>query len=143
MNAYYTEQMANRRDALKLAGLAPALLFAAGGKKLPNVTLSTSDVKVATEPFGEVRIYFDGPTDVVGWMTAGSVRLNPGASPHPPHQHDEEEFLLITEGTGEISIDEKLSQVGPGSMMYCEANRLHGIVNTGSTSLLFYFYKWK
>ncbi len=134
--------MANRRDALKLAGLAPAMLFSATGKKLPNVTRTEGDVKVAKEPFGEVRIYFDGPTDAVKTMTAGSVRLNPGASPHPPHEHDEEEFLLVTEGTGEISIDDKVTRVGPGSMMYCEANRMHGVINTGSTPLLFYFYKW-
>ena len=28
-------------------------------------------------------------------------------------------------------------------MMYAGANRLHGIVNTGRTPLLFYFYKWQ
>jgi len=27
--------------------------------------------------------------------------------------------------------------------MYCAANRLHGITNTGKTPLLFYFYKWR
>jgi mannose-6-phosphate isomerase-like protein (cupin superfamily) len=33
--------------------------------------------------------------------------------------------------------------VSPGSMMYCAAGTLHGIVNTGKNPLLFYFYKWK
>ena len=51
--------------------------------------------------------------------------------------------LWITEGTGEIVVDGKKTKVGPGSMMYCAANKLHGIVNTGKTPLLFYFYKWK
>jgi hypothetical protein len=27
--------------------------------------------------------------------------------------------------------------------MYCAAGRLHGIVNTGKTPLLFYYCKWK
>lgn len=76
-------------------------------------------------------------------MTAGSLRLNPGATPHAPHRHPEEEFLLVTEGTGEISIDGKITKAGPGSMMYCAANKLHGIVNTGKAPLLFYFYKWQ
>ena len=51
--------------------------------------------------------------------------------------------MVITEGTGEISMDGKITKVGPGAMMYCAAGRLHGIVNTGKTPLLFYFYKWK
>jgi mannose-6-phosphate isomerase-like protein (cupin superfamily) len=76
-------------------------------------------------------------------MTAGSLLLKAGQSPHPPHQHPEEEFMVVTEGTGEISIDGKITKVGPGAMMYCGANKLHGIVNTGKKPLLFYFYKWK
>ena len=43
-------------------------------------------------------------------MTAGSLRLNPGAEPHPPHKHPEEEFMLITEGTGEMKVDGKLTE---------------------------------
>ena len=50
--------------------------------------------------------------------------------------------MLVTEGTGEITVDGKTTQVGPGSMMYCAGNKLHGITNTGKTPLLFYFYKW-
>jgi mannose-6-phosphate isomerase-like protein (cupin superfamily) len=33
--------------------------------------------------------------------------------------------------------------VGPGSLMYCVANKPHAIKNTGKTPLLFYFYKWR
>jgi len=51
--------------------------------------------------------------------------------------------MVITEGTGEILCDGKTVKVTPGAMMYCAANKLHGIVNTGKTPLLFYFYKWK
>jgi len=76
-------------------------------------------------------------------MTAGSLLLKPGMSPHPPHQHPEEEFMVVTEGTGEISVEGKLTSAGPGTMMYCAAGKLHGIVNTGKTPLLFYFYKWR
>ncbi len=51
--------------------------------------------------------------------------------------------MVITEGSGEITVGGKTTQVGPGSMMYCAANHVHGIVNTGKAPLLFYFYKWK
>jgi len=135
--------MANRRDLLKLAGLGGMAFVPAHGASIPNATLSARQAKLTKEPFGDLLIYFDGATDQVKSMTAGSLRLKPGATPHAPHQHPEEEFLVVTEGNGEISLDGKVTQVGPGSMMYCAANHLHGIVNTGKAPLLFYFYKWK
>jgi quercetin dioxygenase-like cupin family protein len=135
--------MANRRDLLKLAGLPAFAAVAAGAPKLPDATLGPDKAKLIRESFGEHLVYFDGPTDQLKSMTAGSLRLKPGQSPHPPHDHPEEEFLLVTEGTGEISILGKATKVGPGSMMYCAARKVHGIVNTGKTPLLFYYYKWQ
>jgi quercetin dioxygenase-like cupin family protein len=135
--------MPNRRDLFALAPALPFALMAAKTSGLPSATLSAAQAKSETLPFGTLRIYFEGPTDQLKMMTAGSLRLNPGATPHEPHQHPEEEFLLVTEGTGEISIEGKVTRVAPGAMMYCAANKLHGIVNTGKTPLLFYFYKWQ
>lgn len=126
-----------------LLGAVAMSMPAATPPKLPDVAMDGKDAKVTKEPFGELRIYFDGPTDQLKAMTAGSLRLNPGATPHPPHKHPEEEFMLITEGSGEMSVDGKLTKVGPGVMMYCAAGKLHGIVNTGKSAMLFYFWKWK
>jgi mannose-6-phosphate isomerase-like protein (cupin superfamily) len=138
--------MAKRRDVVKFAGLN--LLAALGnagaaGAKLPNATFGADKAKLTKEDFGDLRIYFDGPTDQLKSMTAGSLLLKPGMAPHPPHQHPEEEFMVVTEGTGKISMDGKITKVGPGSMMYSAAQRPHGIVNTGKVPLLFYFYKWQ
>ncbi len=118
-------------------------LLAGAAPRLPNATHAEQQAKLTKEPFGDLRIYFDGPTDQLKAMTAGSLRLKAGMTPHEPHKHPEEEFMVVTEGTGEISMEGKITKVGPGSMMYCGANKLHGIVNTGKTPLLFYFYKWK
>lgn len=135
----------NRRDVLQLAGVnaLAAMSAAAATAKLPNATIDAAKAKLTKETFGDLRIFFDGPTDQLKTMTAGSLRLKPGMSPHPPHKHPEEEFLLVTEGTGEILVNGKVNQVAAGSMMYCAGEQLHGITNTGKTPLLFYFYKWK
>lgn len=134
-----------RRNVLKFAGLTTATFVPAAvlQAKLNNETLGASGAKLTKEAFGDLRVYFDGPTDQLKWMTAGSLKLNPGMSPHPPHQHPEEEFMVITEGSGEITVDGKSSKVGPGSMMFCSGGKLHGIRNTGTTPLLFYYYKWR
>lgn len=111
--------------------------------KLPDLVIDESKARTTHEPFGDLRVYFDGSTGQLGSMTAGSLRLKPGMSPHPPHQHAEEEFMVVTEGTGEITVEGKKFAVAPGSMMYCAGGKTHGIVNTGKTPLLFYYYKWK
>jgi mannose-6-phosphate isomerase-like protein (cupin superfamily) len=127
---------------LAIAGLAGLPAIAETGK-LPNATMNPDKATITKEDFGELRVYFDGPTDQLKTMTAGSLMLKPGMQPHPPHQHPEEEMMVIAEGTGEIVVDGQKSRVGPGSMLYCVAGRLHGIVNTGKTPLLFYYCKWK
>ena len=130
----------NRRKLL-LSPLAAMPALAAA--KLADGTLGETKASLTREPFGDLRIYYDGPTDQLKHMTAGSLKLKAGATPHPPHTHPEEEFMVITEGTGDITVEGKVTKVGPGHMMYCAANKSHGILNTGKTSLLFYFYKWR
>jgi len=135
--------MPNRRDVLRLAATLNAAAMLARGEGLANSVVDGASAKVTKEDFGELKIYFDGPTPQLKAMTAGSLRLKPGMSPHAPHEHPEEEFMVVTEGTGEISVEGKVTKVGPGSMMFCAAGKLHGIVNTGKSPLLFYFYKWR
>lgn len=110
---------------------------------LPNVVLLADQATLTSDETGEKRIYFRGPTDQLKLMVAGRQTLRAGMRPHPPHQHPEEEFMLVAEGTGEILVDGKIDKVGPGSMMYCSGDRLHGIENTGTTPMTFYFYKWQ
>jgi mannose-6-phosphate isomerase-like protein (cupin superfamily) len=87
-------------------------------------------------------VYYNGPTDQLSGVSAGACILDPGTSPHPPHRHPEEEFLIVGEGTGEIECDGKVTKVGPGAMMYCAGNTLHGVTNTGKVPMTFYWSKW-
>jgi quercetin dioxygenase-like cupin family protein len=136
--------MPSRREVLKwTAGANPLAFLANTSVLLSSLVVDETNAKLTREPFGDQRIYFDGVTGQLKSMTAGSLRLKPGMSPHPPHQHPEEEIIVVTEGAGEISVEGRAAQVGPGSMMYCGGGKLHGIVNTGKVPLLFYFYKWK
>ena len=63
-----------------------------------------------------VFTHFNGPTDELSGMCAGMAVLDPGSTPHPPHQHPEEEFLIVASGTGEIECGGKTTQVGPGAI---------------------------
>lgn len=89
-----------------------------------------------------VFVHYNGPTDQLNGLCAGMAVLDPGATPHPPHQHPEEEFLIIASGTGEIECAGVTTRVGPGAVMYCAGQTLHGITNTGKVPMTFYWSKW-
>jgi len=135
--------MPTRRNLFQLSAFGALAGVAFAEPKLPSGTTAAGQAKVTHEAFGDLRVYYEGPTDQLSSMTAGSLSLKPGMSPHPPHEHPEEEFMVVTEGSGEITVNGKVTKVGSGSMMYCAAGTLHGIVNTGKAPLLFYYYKWK
>ena len=129
-------------DVLVHVEPAPEVSKISGMESLKDLVVGSAEAKLVREEFGDARFYFEGQTDLLNAITAGSLVLNPGAMPHPPHQHPEEEFMLVTEGTGEILVGEKVTQVAAGAMMYCAGNVLHGIENTGAVPMTFYFYKW-
>ena len=110
--------------------------------KLPDGVIGLNDLTPETNVGCRVFIHYNGPTDQLEGMSTGMCVLDPGASPHPPHQHPEEELMWVTEGTGEIECAGKTTQVGPGSIMYCAGNVVHGIVNTGPVPITFYWSKW-
>jgi mannose-6-phosphate isomerase-like protein (cupin superfamily) len=97
-----------------------------------------------TAPVDGCRIFmhYNGPTDQLSGLCVGMAVLSPGSSPHPPHRHAEEEFLIIASGDGEIYVEGKTTQVGPGAIMYVAGNTEHGICNTGTAPMTFYWSKW-
>ena len=110
--------------------------------RLQDGVIATSEITPTLEGGCTVFVHYNGPTDQLRGMCAGMATLEPGVSPHPPHRHPEEELLIISDGTGIIECDGKTTQVGPGAIMYCAGNTLHGITNTGSTLMTFYWSKW-
>src|SRR5262245_7439434 len=123
----------------KTANVVSAEITAA---KLPDGVVGLDALTGEFQSGCRVFVHYNGPTDQLNGMCTGMAVLDPGVSPHPPHRHPEEEFLIVSEGTGEIECDGKTTQVGPGSIMYCAGNVLHGIVNTGKVPMTFYWSKW-
>jgi quercetin dioxygenase-like cupin family protein len=134
----------NRREMIQAVALsAPFALPAEAAAELANTVVSPSQAEHSVESYGEVWRYFNASTGQLSSLASGSFRLKPGAAPHPPHAHPEEEIVLVTEGTGELSIEGEKTEAAQGSMMFCAANRTHEIVNTGKTPMTFYFWKWR
>jgi mannose-6-phosphate isomerase-like protein (cupin superfamily) len=113
------------------------------GPKLPDGVIGL-DALESSDPVSGCRVFthYNGPTDELSGMALGMCVLEPGSTPHPPHQHPEEEFMIVASGTGEIECAGKITPVGPGSVMYCAGQVVHGITNTGKVPLTFYWSKW-
>ena len=95
------------------------------------------------EPVGENGIYLSGDTPASTKFITGRFVLPAGKTPHAPHTHPEEEVMIVESGHGEIFCDGKTTKIGPGSVMYTTPNAPHGITNTGSEPIVFYYVKWE
>jgi mannose-6-phosphate isomerase-like protein (cupin superfamily) len=112
------------------------------GPKLADGVRRLDAVPADAQPGCRVFVHYNGPTDMLGGMCTGMAVLDPGACPHPPHRHAEEEFMIIAAGSGEIECGGTVTKVGPGDIMYCAGDVLHGITNTGPVPMTFYWSKW-
>ena len=92
-------------------------------------------------PGAKAYVDFNGPTAQLAALASGLVTLEPGAKPHLPHRHVEEEIMIVGEGTGEFAVNGVTAQVKQGDMMFAESNVLHGVLNTGKVRMTFYFIK--
>jgi quercetin dioxygenase-like cupin family protein len=68
--------------------------------------------------------------------------IKPGVEIHPPHEHSDEEFLLVTQGSGEWSVDGEVFKANTGDMLYAAPWDEHGVKNTGDIDLVFVVFKW-
>jgi mannose-6-phosphate isomerase-like protein (cupin superfamily) len=93
-------------------------------------------------PVGKNGVYLAGDTPASSKFVTGRFILDPGKTPHAPHTHAEEEIMIVESGTGEIFCDGKTTKVGPGSVMFATPNASHGITNTGTDPIVFYYVKW-
>ena len=91
----------------------------ASGAKLPDRVVDLQ-MLTSSDPAAGCRVFthFNGPTDQLSGMVAGMCVLDPGSTPHPPHRHPEEEFMIVASGTGIIECAGKITEVGPGAIMY-------------------------
>lgn len=119
----------------------------AAGKRVPNTTVNLADIQMGDAEFegkkvGQAGVLLDGETAANQSLQVGRFLLEPGAQPHPPHKHADEELLIVTRGTGEIYVAGKATPVKRGAVMFTDPNVEHGIKNTGANPLEFYWVKY-
>ena len=141
--------MITRRDLtviLTTLGAALGVMALAQETAQPKVMGSSifdwTQIAVKKTPIGESRKFFQAPTATLDELECHVTTLNPGEMAHPPHQHPDEELIIVKEGTVESLVNGELKRVGPGSVIFQASNQMHSIRNAGETPATYHVIKW-
>lgn len=93
---------------------------------------------VQTTKTGFRRAVFDGPTPTYERLECHVTTLNPGLAAHAPHRHPDEEFIMIKEGTLDVTINGSTTRAGTGSVIFFASNDEHGLKNAGDSPATYY-----
>jgi quercetin dioxygenase-like cupin family protein len=140
--------MITRRDlVVAFAAIAATLcIVAVAEQKAPIMQSAAFDwnsIPVKQTAVGSTRSFFRAPTATLDELELHVTTLNPGQSSHPPHQHPNEELVIIKEGTIEALVQGKWKRVGEGSVIFNASNQLHGLRNVGTTPATYHVINWK
>jgi quercetin dioxygenase-like cupin family protein len=111
-------------------------------KVMGSTAVDWTQMPVHKTPIGESRKVFRAPTATLDELECHVTTLNPGEQAHPPHQHPDEELLIIKEGTVEALVNGEWKRLGPGSVIFQASNVLHAIRNVGDTPATYHVIKW-
>ena len=128
---------------LVIAAAGYAVGFAQGSAPLKSAVVPIANTTIADSgPWGAFHKHLSGPTSATADVLSGVVELKAGSEPHPPHQHVDEEFLYVLEGSGTWFLNGKEIPAKTGDVLYTAPNDLHGI-KAGSAPLKFFVAKWR
>ncbi|MBU2912380.1 MULTISPECIES: cupin domain-containing protein [Reichenbachiella] len=122
---------------LALTVLSMGMIFYAHAQEYTmDNCVNTLDTTRSVETKSGYQYWFADKSFAEGNTLKLSV-VEPGMSTHAPHQHSEDEFFYVLEGTAEFFLDGETRIVGSHTSLYCPSQSMHGIKNAG-TGLLKY-----
>ena len=101
-----------------------------------------SKIEVKQTKSGERRQFFQSPTATLDELECHVTTLNKGEIAHAPHQHPEEELIIVKEGTIEVMQGGVTNRVGAGSVIFHASNVMHGMRNGGDGVASYHVFKW-
>mgnify|MGYP000359692849 CR=1 FL=1 len=131
---------------LPLAVLALSACTAADGPvantAAPSVILSEAAVTPAPGEWGTFYPYFTEGSHALDPVLVGVAKINAGDEPHPPHRHVEEEYLMVTKGTGTWYLNGEKQVANEGDILFAHSWDYHGITAADDSPLEFVVFKY-
>jgi XRE family transcriptional regulator, regulator of sulfur utilization len=139
--------MLTRRDLMVAAVAICGTLAVAGAQQPPQILKSQVFDWEAMTPrtlaYGSGRAIVRAPTVTLAELEMHVTTLNPGETSHAPHQHANEELIILKEGTLETLSLGEWKRVTPGSIIFNASNDLHGVKNVGKVPAVYHVVNWK
>ena len=92
---------------------------------------------------------FRGSTPNLRSLSCHVSVLDPGREPHPPHQHADEEILIVLDGEADLILEDPTSPgitkphgATAGTFAYYPGGFLHTIRNSSSAPVTYLMFKW-
>jgi len=139
--------MITRRDiAIAVVAVVTTLGAVAVNSQTSVMTSTAVDwnsMTAKTTNVGEVRQVFRNPTLTLEELECHITTVKPHMASHAPHQHPNEEMVVIKEGTVEVLINGEWKKVSPGSVVFFSSNQLHGLRNVGDTPAMYHVINFR
>lgn len=113
----------------------------AGAAPLASQIFDWSKLVVRPTKAGEFRPLFDAPTATLRNFECHATTLNPGETPHPPHRHPDEEFVIVKEGSLEVTINGVTQHASAGAALFIASNDVHGWKNAGTDRATYFVFR--
>ena len=117
----------------------------AGAEGKPPVfskVIEVSQLVARNTDVGTRRDLFDGPTVTLTNLEGHISTLKAGEMSHPPHQHINEECIVLMEGTLEVYINGKITTAHKGDILFFASEDWHNVRNVGTEAALYYVFNW-
>jgi len=98
---------------------------------LPAKAYKYEDLPVKQNGENQSRAVFDGLTHSDYPVELHMTQLGPGQSPHAPHQHVNEEVMMLRRGALDVNFDGETTRISAGSVVYMASNVMHSWRNPG------------
>jgi quercetin dioxygenase-like cupin family protein len=137
-----------RRDLLVATGAALASCAAAALAQAPRPVIGPAVFEWSALPaqktdVGELRNVVRGPTATLEELEMHVTTLNPGLASHPPHQHPNEELVIIDQGNVEVLSGGTWRRAGPGSIIFNASNSPHALRNVGAVPATYHVINFR
>jgi len=129
---------------LSLAGMALVLTSLAGvvgtdrpAQPLKSQIVRQDETKITKGDWGQMHHYFAGESLATRNVLVAVAIVQPGKAVHRAHRHAQEEYLMLVEGSGTWSLEDREMPARTGDVLYAAPWVYHGLTNTAAQPLKF------
>ncbi|WP_338869669.1 cupin domain-containing protein [Spirosoma sp. SC4-14] len=98
--------------------------------------------RVTKKTTGEQRVILEGSSTDFSHINIHATTLLPHQAPHPAHNHDDEELIIIKEGQLTVTINGQSKTLGTGSIALMMPGDKHGFENKSDTPTTYYVMRY-